>query len=61
MAVKPNDVICRRVPVSFLDQKTTHEKVLPTVVDLMAKELGWSKERKDKELKEALAGLPSMK
>lgn len=59
--MKPNDVICRRVPVSFLDQKVTQEVILPTVVDLMAKELNWNQERKDKETKEALAGLPAMK
>ena len=61
MAVKPNDIICRRVPVSFIDQKGTEEVILPKVVDIMANELGWSEERKQKEIKEALEGLPSMK
>lgn len=61
MAVKPTDVICRRLPVSFLEQKTTEEVVLPRVIDIMAKELKWSQERKDLETKEALQGLPSMK
>ena len=35
--------------------------ILPKVVDIMATELGWSEERKQKEIKEALEGLPSMK
>lgn len=61
MAVKPNDVICRRVPVSFIDQKSTEETILPKVADIMAKELGWNEERKNLELAEALKGLPSMK
>mmetsp|Transcript_16347 Transcript_16347/g.22093 ORF Transcript_16347/g.22093 Transcript_16347/m.22093 type:complete len:84 (+) Transcript_16347:1513-1764(+) len=61
MAVKPNDVICRRVPVSFIDQKATQEVILPKVVDIMAKELGWNEDRKKKEAAEALEGLPSMK
>ena len=61
MAVKPNDVICRRVPVSFIDQKATEETILPKVVEIMAKELNWNEERKQKELAEACQGLPSMK
>ena len=61
MAVKPNDVICRRVPVSFIDQKATQEVILPKVIEIMATELKWSAERKAKELQEALQGLPSMK
>lgn len=61
MAVKPNDIICRRVPVSFIDQKTSSETVLPRVVEIMAKELKWSEEKKAKELQEALKGLSYMK
>lgn len=61
MAVKPNDIVCRRVPISFVDVEATREIVLPRVVEIMAKELKWSKEKKDKELKEALEGLKSMK
>ena len=61
MAVKPNDVICRRVPVSFIDHKASEETILPKVADIMAKELGWNEERKKLEIAEALRGLPSMK
>lgn len=61
MAQKPNDVVCRRVPVSFIDTKTTAEVILPKVVDIFAKEFGWDKARKDQELKEAIAGLQYMK
>lgn len=35
MAVKPNDVICRRVPIAFLDKKIA-EDLLPEVVEIMA-------------------------
>ena len=61
MAMKPNDVICRRVPVSFIDQRATEDVILPKVADIMAKELGWTDERKLKEIEEARQGLPSMK
>ena len=61
MAVKPNDIVCRRVPISFIDIEATRSTVLPRVVEIMAKELKWSKERTEKEMKEALEGLKSMK
>ena len=35
MAVKPNDVICRRVPIAFLNKKVA-EDLLPEVVEIMA-------------------------
>ena len=50
MAIKPNDVICRRVPISFIDTKATRETILPRVVNIMAKELKWTEEKKAKEL-----------
>lgn len=61
MAQKPNDVVCRRVPVSFIDTKTTSDVILPKVVDIFAKEFGWDKTRKEQELNEAIAGLQFMK
>ena len=61
MAVKLNDVICRRVPVSFIDQVATQEIILPKVAEIMAKELKWTEDRKNKEIKDAKLGLPSMK
>jgi glycerol-3-phosphate dehydrogenase len=53
--------VCRRAPISFLDSKAAHDVVLPRVVDIMAKELKWSNDRKKKELAEAQAGIASMK
>ena len=35
MALKPNDVICRRIPLAFLDNKTADE-LLPEIVEIMA-------------------------
>ena len=61
MAVKPNDVICRRVPISFLDTVAARDTILPKVIDIMGTELKWSEERKKKELEEAIEGLTSMK
>lgn len=61
MAQKPNDVVCRRVPISFLDTKATAEVILPKVVDIFAAEYKWDKQRKEKELQEAIAGLQYMK
>jgi len=61
MAQKPNDIVCRRVPISFLDSANTKDLVLPRVVEIMAKELKWSSDRKNKELAEALQNLQYMK
>jgi glycerol-3-phosphate dehydrogenase len=49
MAQKPNDVICRRVPISFLDTKVAAE-VMPKIVDIFAKEFNWDNTRKKQEL-----------
>lgn len=43
------DVIARRVPLAFLDTAAARD-VLPRVVELMAKELGWGPARCDEEL-----------
>ena len=45
MAVKPNDVICRRVPIAFLNKKVA-EDLLPEVVEIMAQEKKWSSSQK---------------
>ena len=50
-------MVCRRVPISFLDSKTAAETVLPKVIEIFAKEKGWDKAKKDAELKSALEGL----
>ena len=61
MAQKPNDVLCRRVPISFLDQEVAQTQVLSKVVDIFAKEKKWDAKKKAQELSEAEAGLKSMK
>lgn len=40
MAEKPNDIVCRRLPIANTDRKLA-EKVLPQVVEIMAKEKKW--------------------
>ena len=52
LAEKPTDILCRRLGVAYLNEALTLE-LLPKVVDIMAKEKGWSKDRAGKELKEA--------
>ena len=61
MAVKPNDVVCRRVPISFIDTEAAKNTILPRVVEIMGEELGWTAERRKQELQEATEGLVSMK
>ncbi|KAH7968929.1 glycerol-3-phosphate dehydrogenase, mitochondrial [Rhipicephalus sanguineus] len=46
------DVIGRRMRLSFLNVQAAHE-CLPRVVEIMAEELNWSKERKEQELQKA--------
>jgi glycerol-3-phosphate dehydrogenase len=46
MAQKPNDIVCRRVPVSFIDTASTRDVILPKVVDIFAAEFKWSNDRK---------------
>ena len=41
MAEKPNDVLCRRVPLAIIDKKAALE-VLPEVVEFLARERRWS-------------------
>lgn len=41
MAEKPNDIICRRVPIAFLNTKVASE-LLPSVVEILGKEKKWS-------------------
>ncbi|CDJ60368.1 hypothetical protein EMWEY_00029970 [Eimeria maxima] len=49
-----SDIIARRLPVLFLDQKLA-VRVIDTVSNLMAKELGWSASVAAKKKEEALA------
>ncbi|KAM0756372.1 DAO-domain-containing protein [Meredithblackwellia eburnea MCA 4105] len=53
------DVIARRTRLSFLNAEAALE-ALPKVIDIMAIELGWSKNRMNQEFKDATAFLESM-
>lgn len=52
MAVKPNDIICRRIGVGFLDEKLAN-LLLEKITNIMGKELKWSSSRIKKEIEEA--------
>ena len=45
MAQKPNDVLCRRVPIGILNKELA-KQLIPEVVELMAKERKWSNAQK---------------
>ena len=45
-------MIARRTRLSFLNSEAALE-ALPTVIDIMSKELGWDRERQDKEFRDA--------
>jgi len=60
LAEKPNDVLCRRVPLAFLDKQAALT-VLPEVVDMLARERRWSNAQKKTELEEATRLLAYMK
>lgn len=38
---KPNDILCRRMPIAILNKKVA-EELLPEIVEIMAKEKKWS-------------------
>ena len=52
LAEKPNDIICRRVPIAFLNSQAALD-ILPEVVQILAKEKKWSKQKQDEEMEEA--------
>jgi glycerol-3-phosphate dehydrogenase len=52
MAIKPNDIICRRIGVSFLDEKLAYS-LIERVTQIMGKELKWNSSRIKKEVEEA--------
>lgn len=56
MAVKPNDIVCRRIPLAFLNERAAQE-ILSTVVDQMAAHFEWSAEKAESELREAIENL----
>lgn len=52
-------MIARRTRLSFLNSEAALE-ALPTVIDIMSKELGWDRARQDKEFRDATKFLTSM-
>ena len=60
LAQKPNDILCRRVPIAFLNKEVT-EDLLPEVVEILAREHSWSSSKKAEELKEAKENLKYLK
>ena len=60
MAEKPNDVICRRVPIAVLNTQVSKE-LLPSIVEIMGKEKRWSNAIKKQELEEAIRNLDYIK
>lgn len=53
------DVLARRTRLAFLNAQAALES-LPGVIDLMSEELGWSKQRQEREWKEGVSFLASM-
>lgn len=60
LAQKPNDIICRRVPIAFLN-KDAARGVLPEVVEILSKQHKWSTQKQKEEEKEALEMLTYLK
>ncbi|CAM9676397.1 unnamed protein product [Discosporangium mesarthrocarpum] len=58
-ALKAVDVLARRTRIAFIDCKAAGEAA-PRVVEIMAGLLGWSKIRKEEELKEVRSFLETM-
>lgn len=53
------DVLARRTRLAFLNAQAALE-ALPTVIDIMSRELGWDKKRQEREWTDCLAFLSSM-
>jgi glycerol-3-phosphate dehydrogenase len=53
MCEKPNDVICRRVPIAFLNKEVA-KGLLPEVTEMMRKEKKWASSKYKEELAEAM-------
>jgi glycerol-3-phosphate dehydrogenase len=60
LAEKPNDIVCRRVPLGVLSREAAAQ-VLPQIVEILAKEKRWSSAQKKLELEEALKNLDFIK
>jgi len=51
---KPTDILCRRLPIAFIDKQIAKDVFLPLIVEMMSEKYKWSKERQKKEIQEAL-------
>lgn len=60
MAEKPNDIICRRVPIAFLDHAAA-ESLIPDIVSIMAREKNWSSTKVKEETEAAKTALAYLK
>jgi glycerol-3-phosphate dehydrogenase len=60
MAQKPNDILCRRVPIAFLNKQVSQD-LLGEVVEILGREHNWSSSKKAEELKEANENLIYLK
>ena len=60
MAIKPNDIICRRIPLAFLNSQAAID-LLPLVVKQMAAHLNWSEEESEAQLSDAIAKIEYQK
>ena len=56
MAIKPNDIICRRIPLAFLNSQAATD-LLPSVVEQMAAHFNWSEEESEAQLSNAIANI----
>ena len=55
-AVKAEDILCRRTRLAFLNKEAA-VRAIPTVVDIMALELGWGAARKAEEIRNCSAAI----
>lgn len=60
MAEKPNDVVCRRVPLAVVNKELA-KQTLNEVVELLAKEKKWNAAQKKQELHDAIQNLDFLK
>jgi glycerol-3-phosphate dehydrogenase len=56
MAIKPNDIICRRIGIGFLNQSMA-ESLVEKITNIMGKELKWNASRIKKEIEESKKNL----
>lgn len=61
MVEKPNDILCRRIPIAFLNKKLAADLLLPEITDILAQERKWSPAHKKQELEEATKLIEYMK